>query len=282
MITARTWGFEDLVCPWGRRVSIPAQSRGPLHVHDSKEEVILVVEGLAWIESGKDENSLSGAWIGDNGRIAFPCSLAHRITALRDVLAIEFSPNSLADSREILAGGKVGEAEFGALLAEFYRRESRSAVIGVEEAGIIASALRKEGRMIGMCSGAFDLLHLGHVELLQQARQRCEVLFVAVASDAAVAALRPGRPFIGQKGRTGLVAATKWADYVVLTEGKTCADALKAVRPHSYITTTEYGFEGVETKEAAALGIAVHVVGTIPGFSTSNIAATVAAKEKAR
>lgn len=280
MITARSWGFEDLVCPWGKRVVYTAQSRSPLHVHDGREEVVLVTEGLAWIESGKDERSLSGVWADLNDRVMVSAGLLHRITAMRDTCLIEFSPNALAESKEIVSGGKVGDAEFRALLAEFYRHENRNIIINVDEAMVVANSLRAEGRTIGMCNGCFDLMHLGHVELIHQAKQRCEVLFVAVNSDKSIAALKPGRPFVGQMGRTGLVAAMRDADYVVLAENRTCVDILKAVRPNVYVTTVESGMSGIEAKEASGMGIAVQVVDMIPGFNTSKIASAVASKAK--
>ena len=280
MITAKPWGYEDLVAPWGKRVVFTSQSRSPLHFHESREEVILVIEGLAWIETGKDEHSLCGIWADLNDRVTVPEGMLHRITAMRDTCLIEFSPNALAETKELYSGGKVGDDEFRALLAEFYRHESRNSIINVDEAAIIANSLRAEGRTIGMCNGCFDLLHLGHVELLHQAKQRCEILFVAVNSDNSVAALKPGRPFVGQMGRTGLVAATKYADYVVLAENRTCVNILKAIRPHVYVTTVENGMNGVEAKEATGMGIAVQVVDLIPGFNTSKIASVVASKAK--
>ena len=267
-----------MVSPWGKRVVFTSQSRSPLHLHEGREEVILVTEGLAWVETGKDEGSLCGVWADLNDRVTVPAMALHRITAMRDTCLIEFSPNALAESKEIVAGGRVGDVEFRALLAEFYRHENRNIIISVDEAAVVANSLRAEGRTLGMCNGCFDLMHLGHVELIHQAKQRCEILFVAVNSDKSVGALKPGRPFVGQMGRTGMVAATRYADYVVLAENRTCVDILKAVRPNVYVTTVENGMNGVEAKEAMGMGIAVQVVDMIPGFNTSKIATAVASK----
>jgi len=275
----KLWGYEDLLSPWGKHCIVFSQGRTPLHSHD-REEVMYFEEGLALIESGQNENALSGVWADAGEKVAISGNMLHRITALRDTSMIEMSANALGNENIIAPGGKIGDTELRALLSDYYRHENRNVILGTEEAAVIAASFHASGKSIGLCGGAFDMLHLGHIELLHQAKQRCEVLFVAILTDAGIAAVRPGRPFIGQKGRTGLVAATKYADYVVLANS--CTEVIKAVRPTVYVTTTEYGTDSIERKEAQALGIPIQVVEMLPGYSTSKIANVIAAKEKSR
>ena len=279
MITSKTWGFCDEVVDLeycGKRLFVKEQHRCSIHKHDKKDETLLVAEGHAWVETG-DKDKLGGTWLSENQRIHVPPGTWHRVTGMRDSLLIEFSNrHDEADTARDLAGGKVPEAEFKSLLADFYRHGQKSRILTVDEAKAIADSLHAEGRLVGMCNGCFDLMHLGHAELLKQAKGRCEVLFVAVNSDMSVKALKgKSRPFVDELGRMGMVEANRFVDYVVEEEGKTCIDVVDAVRPQVYITTTESGGKGPEAVEVIKRGGTVEVVELVQGYGTTFIAGVV-------
>lgn len=71
---------------------------------------------------------------------------------------------------------------------------------------------------VGYTTGVFDLLHVGHVRLLQRARQHCDHLIVGVASDALSLARKGKRPVQGQNERIEIVSALKCVDRVVLQD----------------------------------------------------------------
>src|SRR6185369_12617502 len=143
--------------------------------------------------------------------------LWHRFTGMRDSVIFECSTHHEdSDSIRHISGGKLSDDEFRSLLTSFFNFENQDRILSPERSGIIAAAHRAEGKKIGMVNGCFDLFHMGHVELLRQARFRCEVLFVAVNNDASVKALKgSSRPHVDEVGRMGVVESCRFVDYVV-------------------------------------------------------------------
>lgn len=280
MITAKAWGFEDEIVNveyCGKRMFVNEQHRCSIHKHAVKDEVLMVAGGLLWFETGSTPEKMNGVWMRDNERIRIMPGTWHRFTAVRDTIIMEFSTHHEdSDSIRHVTGGKVGEDEFRGLLVNFFKHENQDRIITPDRAGIIASGLHEDGRRIGMVNGCFDLMHLGHVELLRQARFRCEVLFAAVNSDSAVRSLKGNtRPFVDEVGRTGMVEACRFVDYVVIANEKTCLDVVNAIKPNVYITTTEYNDSGPEGQEVIKLGGTVEVIDKIKGYNTTAISQAV-------
>src|SRR5690349_6385423 len=84
-----------------------------------------------------------------------------------------------------------------------------------------------------LTNGVFDLLHVGHLRYLRQARALGDILVVGVNSDAAV--LKPGRPLVPEAERAELLAALEPVDYVVVFAEPTADALLRAVHPDVYV-----------------------------------------------
>lgn len=281
MLIPKVWGFEDIVVNTtycGKRMFVKEQHRSSIHVHATKDEVMLVgQDGLVYFEHGPSYDKLSGMWMQENDRIHVMPGTWHRFTAMRDSQIFEFSTShSDSDCTRHLMGGKVGDDEFRLLLSTFVKSLGTSKILEPGEAGAIATSLREDGRLIGMCNGCFDLMHLGHVELLMQAKNRCEVLFVAVNSDMAIKKLKgPNRPYVDEVGRMGMVASCRHVDYVVRAANSTCLDVVDAIRPDVYITSTECSLKSPEAREVVQQGGIVEVVDMLPGYNTTRISKNV-------
>ncbi len=288
MITAKNWGYEDLIVNTneycGKRMVIYEGHRCSVHMHKVKDETLLVAGGLLWFETGSsggnEPDRLTGIWMQDNERIRITPGLWHRFTAMRDTTIMEFSTHHEDfDSYRHVIGGQVGDAEMRKLLSVYFKHENQNRIMTPDRAMVIASSYRCEGRKIGMVNGCFDLMHLGHVELLRQARSRCEILFVAVNSDASVNKLKgKSRPFVDEIGRMSMVEANRFVDYVVEANDQTCVDIVNAIKPDVYITTSEYGANGPEAKEVIKNGGVVEVIDMLKGYNTTAIAASVKTK----
>jgi rfaE bifunctional protein nucleotidyltransferase chain/domain len=283
MITIKSWGFEDGIVNdtyGGKRLVIYEQYRCSIHCHKKKDEVLMVSSGLVWFESGSEPQKLAGMWLKDNQRVRVKPGTWHRFTSMRDSCIIEFSTHHEdEDSYRQTEGGKVGEENFRALMAEYYKFENQERILTPVQAGVLAESERKLGKQVGFVNGCFDLMHLGHVEYLKQARLRCDVLFVAVNSDEGIQALKgKNRPFIDEDGRLGMVESCRYVDYVVLCEGKTCLDAVAEIKPEIYIKTVEHGATGPEAAEVVKNGGKIFVVEMLKGYNTTIIANNVKAK----
>lgn len=276
MITAKTWGYEDEiinVAYCGKRMVLYEQHRCSIHMHKEKDEVLMVAGGLVWFETGPDPEHLEGIWMTDNERIRIMPGTWHRFTGMRDSTIMEFSTHHQdSDSVRNIAGGKVGDDEFRTLMSHYYKYENQDRILTPDRASIIADALHEDGRKIGMVNGCFDLMHLGHVELLRQARSRCEVLFVAVNSDVSVRLLKGSkRPFINEMGRWGMVESNRFVDYVVEAHELTCVNIVNSIKPDVYITTSEYQQGGPEAKEVQKYGGTIEVIDLLGGYNTTMI-----------
>ena len=101
-----------------------------------------------------------------------------------------------------------------------------------EQAAAAASGWRAAGKKIGFTNGCFDLLHPGHVSLLEQARAQCDYLIVGLNSDASVRRLKgEGRPLQDEDARAVMLGSLAAVDLVVLFGEDTPLELIRALRP---------------------------------------------------
>ncbi len=106
--------------------------------------------------------------------------------------------------------------------------------------------LRANGKTIGFTSGAFDLLHAGHAEYLEAAKEHCDILVVAVNTDDSVRSYKgEGRPIVDENMRARLVAALESVDYVFLFSERRNAANIDAIKPDLYIKAGDYDASGL-------------------------------------
>ena len=142
--------------------------------------------------------------------------------------------------------------------------------LALEEARELASRWRGEGKRLVLANGCFDLLHVGHVRYLREARALGDALLVGVNSDASVARLKgAGRPIMSAAERAEIVAALESVDAVVLFDDDTADQLVATLRPDIHAKGTDYTTETVpERATAARLGIRVAIVGDAKDHST--------------
>jgi D-beta-D-heptose 7-phosphate kinase/D-beta-D-heptose 1-phosphate adenosyltransferase len=132
---------------------------------------------------------------------------------------------------------------------------------------------RSAGRRVVFTNGCFDLLHLGHVRLLQAARELGDLLAVGVNTDRSVRELKgPDRPFTPQEARAEILSALACVDLVTLFDEPTPARLVEEVVPDVLVKGGDYRSDqvvGRETVEAA--GGEVRVLPLVAGYSTSEL-----------
>jgi D-beta-D-heptose 7-phosphate kinase/D-beta-D-heptose 1-phosphate adenosyltransferase len=153
-------------------------------------------------------------------------------------------------------------------MAKLARRNKR---LSRDQAKRIIDGERRAGRRIVFTNGCFDLLHVGHVRYLEQARRLGDVLIVAVNADATVRDLKGGnRPILPLDERLRIVAALAAVDYVVPFEEPTPHELLRELRPDVLVKGGDYGVDGVVGREIVwEYGGQVCVVPATEGLSTS-------------
>ena len=141
----------------------------------------------------------------------------------------------------------------------------------------LGERLRRERRRTVFANGCFDILHVGHVRYLEEAKRCGDVLVVGVNSDRAVTALKgEGRPILPEAGRAELVAALESVDYVVIFDGLTAAEILLDLLPDVHCKGTDYSKESVPERDVVkGFGGEVRIVGDPKNHSTRELLAEI-------
>jgi D-beta-D-heptose 7-phosphate kinase/D-beta-D-heptose 1-phosphate adenosyltransferase len=124
-------------------------------------------------------------------------------------------------------------------------------------------------------NGCFDLLHIGHITLLEDARREGDRLIVAINSDVSVQELKgPTRPIVGERERARILAALAAVDAVVIFDDPTPLRLIESLRPDVIVKGGDYREETVVgAKEIRSWGGRVKIVPTVEGFSTTRMIA---------
>ncbi|HEX9997090.1 MAG TPA: D-glycero-beta-D-manno-heptose 1-phosphate adenylyltransferase, partial [Abditibacterium sp.] len=129
----------------------------------------------------------------------------------------------------------------------------------------------RANRKIVFTNGCFDILHVGHVELLEKARNLGDFLVVGVNSDASVKRLKgESRPIHDQNARAQVLAALKSVDAVVIFEENTPIETIAVLRPDIHVKGGDYKPD--DLPEAATVrenGGEIAIISLVEGFSSS-------------
>ncbi len=137
----------------------------------------------------------------------------------------------------------------------------------------IAESLRKEGKRIVTTNGVFDLLHIGHIRYLQQARDLGDLLIVGINSDNSARKLKGnGRPINPQSERAEVLDALSSVDYICIFEEDMPFAFLDAVRPQVHVKGGDYSEDQLPEKELVEKnGGRVQIIELVEGHSTSDL-----------
>jgi D-beta-D-heptose 7-phosphate kinase/D-beta-D-heptose 1-phosphate adenosyltransferase len=135
---------------------------------------------------------------------------------------------------------------------------------------------REEGKTVVFTNGCFDLLHPGHVRLLEAARAKGDVLVVAINSDSSVRRLKgPQRPVLPQQERAAILASLAAVDAVTVFSEETPSELLTRLLPDVLVKGSDWShwIAGREIVEAA--GGKVFPIPVESGYSTTDLVNTI-------
>jgi len=147
------------------------------------------------------------------------------------------------------------------------------AVLTLEQAILRFAPGKRNAQRVVFANGCFDLLHPGHIRLLEAARAMGDALVVAINSDESVRALKgPGRPVIPQVERAETLASLECVDAVVIFEELTPQKAVAALLPDILVKGGDWpGNQIIGRKEVEAAGGKVVLIDVVQGHSTTEI-----------
>jgi D-beta-D-heptose 7-phosphate kinase/D-beta-D-heptose 1-phosphate adenosyltransferase len=132
-------------------------------------------------------------------------------------------------------------------------------------------SLRQAGKRSVFTNGCFDLIHVGHIRLLQKAREKGDCLVVAVNSDSSVKQIKePGRPVMPEDQRAEVVAALGCVDWVTIFAEPDPLVLIRLLKPDVLVKGTDWSEEEIigapEVREAGGQVLRIQLE---PGISTS-------------
>ena len=133
--------------------------------------------------------------------------------------------------------------------------------------------LKRAGKQVVFTNGCFDLVHPGHIQLLEQAKSLGDALILAINSDASVRGNKGGgRPVVPESERAEVLAALAAVDYVTIFDEPTPKEIVAAVVPDILVKGSDWGpNEIVGREEMEAAGGHVVLVPLEPGYSTTGL-----------
>jgi len=203
------------------------------------------------------------------------------IASLGFALACGYDIDKAVQFSNLAAGvvvGKLGSAT--ATLNEIIEYESSlnkstsdSHIKTLEEISLLSQELKKRGKKIVFTNGCFDILHVGHVKYLEEAKSYGDVLILGLNSDESVRRLKGStRPVNTEDDRAYILASLEAVDYVVKFYEDTPYELIKALQPHILVKGGDY-----EGKEVVGQDIAeeLRLVDFVEGKSTTKTIARI-------
>lgn len=136
-------------------------------------------------------------------------------------------------------------------------------------------------------NGCFDLLHLGHVRYLQEARSLGDFFILGLNSDESVRQLKgPSRPLVPENERAEIMAALSCIDYITIFSERTASELIEALQPAIYTKGADYAGAGgslpdsdklPEAKVVYGYGGTIQLIPYLPGHSTTELIAKIKA-----
>ncbi|MBS0620253.1 MAG: adenylyltransferase/cytidyltransferase family protein [Verrucomicrobia bacterium] len=155
-------------------------------------------------------------------------------------------------------------------MSRFPRSEAKW--VSPEEIGAKAAELRAEGKTIATLNGSFDILHAGHLAMIDAAAAQADVLIVALNTDRSIQEYKDARrPIIPLEHRMRLISALGVVDYVTWFDETDPRALLSHIKPDVHVNGAEYGENCIEAEVVRSHGGRVHIVSLVPGLSTSQI-----------
>jgi D-glycero-beta-D-manno-heptose 1-phosphate adenylyltransferase len=139
---------------------------------------------------------------------------------------------------------------------------------------------RRDGKTVVFTNGCYDILHPGHVRLLEKARSLGDLLILALNTDASVARLKgPTRPLISQEERARMALALEAIDAVTFFDEDTPRELIAEVLPDILIKGADWAHFIAGREEVEAAGGRVMALALEPGYSTTNIVEELLARD---
>jgi len=133
----------------------------------------------------------------------------------------------------------------------------------------ITNRLKDQGKIIVFTNGCYDILHPGHIKILNQAKEKGDILIVGLNSDSSIRKIKGNtRPIMDEKARIMVLESISMVDYMVIFKEKTPYNLIKKIKPHILVKGGDWSKEKII---GADLVSKVYQVKLYPSYSTTKI-----------
>lgn len=152
-------------------------------------------------------------------------------------------------------------------------KHSKHKIATQEELKERVKSWQSQGHKVVFSNGCFDILHLGHIDYLEQASQLGDKLVIGLNSDDSVKALKgPNRPVNSEKARARILAALGFVDGITIFSEETPKELIELLIPNVLVKGADYKIENiVGGKTVLENGGEVKTIDLVEGYSTTNI-----------
>jgi rfaE bifunctional protein nucleotidyltransferase chain/domain len=146
-------------------------------------------------------------------------------------------------------------------------------ILSKEQLKAKLDALRQEGKRIVFTNGCFDILHVGHVRYLREAKKLGDILVLGLNSDSSVRSLKgEKRPLVPQDERADVLAALESIDYITIFDALTPLELIKYLKPHLLVKGGDWSEDAIVGADVMGeWGGRVVIAPLIKGRSTTNV-----------
>jgi len=143
----------------------------------------------------------------------------------------------------------------------------------LEELKELVKNIKKQNKIIITTNGVFDILHLGHIKYLQEAKKLGDVLIVAINSDDSVKQIKgPERPINSEQSRAEVLAALSFVDYIIIFNETDPVKILSEIKPTIHVKGGDYNIDEIIEKDIVEKNNGkIVLIPEIKGYSTTDL-----------
>ena len=133
--------------------------------------------------------------------------------------------------------------------------------------------MEKHGKIVVFSNGCFDILHAGHIDYLEKARQKGDKLVVGLNTDKSVTEIKgPTRPIVDEYSRSRILAALEFVDLIMLFDEQTPINLIKSIKPDVLVKGKDYDISNIVGADFVLQnGGKVETIELTEGLSTTNV-----------
>ena len=148
-----------------------------------------------------------------------------------------------------------------------------SKIKSIGELKSLVEALKKQNKKIVTTNGVFDILHIGHIRCLKEAKKLGDVLIVAVNSDSSVKKIKdPKRPLNSENDRAEAIAALECVDYATIFNEESPIKFLEGIKPNIHVKGGDYKIDQIIEKNVVEKSNGrIILIPEVKGYSTTDL-----------